>query len=156
MKNLYIDMDGVLADFDKGVYELCGKRPEHLSKNEMWDIIKCHYNDGKRFFKHLPLMADATMLWSNIEHHRPIILTATGNSIKSAEQEKYWWADLYFKGARVITVEFGKDKAEYAMHGDVLIDDRSAVIIPWVKAGGIGILHTSTIDTLKKLKKCGF
>jgi len=156
MIDLYVDMDGVLADFDRGVYELCGKRPEHLSKNEMWRFIKEHYDDGKKFFKHLRLMEDATMLWSNIEHHHPIILTATGYSIKSAGMEKIWWADLYFKGARVITVEAGRDKAKYVSNGSVLIDDRMAAIKPWVEAGGMGILHTDAIDTLKKLTECGF
>ena len=35
----------------------------------------------------------------------------------------------------------------------ILIDDREKNIREWEKAGGIGILHTSTKDTLRKLKR---
>lgn len=159
MSNLYIDMDGVLADFDKGVYELCGKRPDAMSNDELWDKIDSHYDDGNMFFKHLPLMADAMKLWTNIEMYNPVILTATRNenrSRKNVHLEKHWWANLYFNGVEVVTVKRSRDKAGYAGHiGDILIDDRLKSIDPWVEAGGTGILHTSAIDTLKKLKECG-
>jgi len=34
-----------------------------------------------------------------------------------------------------------------------LIDDLPRNIDPWIEAGGIGILHKNTEDTIKKLKK---
>jgi hypothetical protein len=37
----------------------------------------------------------------------------------------------------------------------ILIDDRDSIIKDWVLNGGIGILHTSTEDTIEKLKKLG-
>ena len=35
VKKIYFDMDGVLADFDRGIIELCGLEP--YSQNEKWD-----------------------------------------------------------------------------------------------------------------------
>ena len=37
----------------------------------------------------------------------------------------------------------------------ILIDDRKDNIEQWIEAGGIGIHHTSTNSTIKKLQKLG-
>lgn len=150
---LFVDMDGVLADFDRGIYELCGKRPHAMEKKEVWATIHKQYDQGKFFFKHLPLMADALELWSNLELYNPIILTATGHSIPTAELEKKWWANLHFPKTMVLTVEDGADKVKFVQTRPqaILIDDRSKAIDPWIEAGGIGILHTSANQTLKEL-----
>jgi hypothetical protein len=48
------------------------------------------------------------------------------------------------------------EKYNYAVdengNPNVLIDDFTKNTIPWEKNGGIAILHTSTKDTIKKLK----
>ena len=54
---------------------------------------------------------------------------------------------LYFKPA--------KFKAEYAGKNRILIDDRQDTIDRWNANGGIGILHTSTANTIKQLQKLG-
>jgi len=153
---LFVDMDGVLADFDRGIYELCGKRPEALEKKEVWATIHKHYDEGKFFFKHLPLMADAMELWSNLELYHPVILTATGHSIPTSAEEKRWWAKQYFPKADILFVEDGADKhtvmgRDWPKNPNILIDDRSKAIDPWIDAGGVGILHVSAIQSLKEL-----
>lgn len=39
VKKIYFDMDGVLADFGRGVEELCGL-PRDCDDNLMWEAIK--------------------------------------------------------------------------------------------------------------------
>ena len=38
-RKLFLDLDGVLADFDRGVRAVTGKRPEALSVKAMWRAL---------------------------------------------------------------------------------------------------------------------
>lgn len=157
MINLFVDMDGVLADFDRGFMQLCGKYPHHFTKKEVWAIIHKRYDDGYLFFRNLPLMVDAEELWANIDIYHPTILTATGHSIRSAEKEKIKWKHIHFPNTPIHFVKDGADKRAFVTndpeHTDILIDDRAKAIDPWIKAGGVGILHTSARQTLKELTR---
>lgn len=48
---------------------------------------------------------------------------------------------------------YAKDKQYHCEVGDILIDDSSINIEQWRARGGIGILHTSTDDTIEQLRK---
>jgi hypothetical protein len=54
---------------------------------------------------------------------------------------------LYFRSAQ--------RKADFAGPGKILIDDRKDTIDSWNANGGIGILHTSTANTIEQLQKVG-
>ena len=55
IKKIYFDMDGVLADFDKGIRELCGLEPiDQMTKKKgdddlMWERVKelCFFRQWK-------------------------------------------------------------------------------------------------------------
>jgi hypothetical protein len=55
---LFLDFDGVLADFERGVLEVTGKRPEQLPLEAMWAALA----RVPRFFETLELMHDAEAL----------------------------------------------------------------------------------------------
>jgi hypothetical protein len=48
---------------------------------------------------------------------------------------------------------FENNKFKHCDSGDILIDDMEKNIIPWRNAGGIGILHGNTYNTIQQLKK---
>ena len=48
-----------------------------------------------------------------------------------------------------------KQKQQLATSESILIDDRQINIDQWEDAGGIGILHTSTNNTISQLKELG-
>ena len=48
-----------------------------------------------------------------------------------------------------------KFKQKYAGENKILIDDMERNIQQWRDKGGIGILHTSAVDTIKQLKELG-
>ena len=54
-----------------------------------------------------------------------------------------------------LTLAYSADKQKYAAPNHILIDDRKSNIDQWVSRGGVGILHTSTADTIRQLKKLG-
>ena len=47
------------------------------------------------------------------------------------------------------------EKQLFAGENRILIDDLAKTIDEWNAKGGIGILHTSTANTIKELKKLG-
>ena len=57
-------------------------------------------------------------------------------------------------GTKLI-LRYAKQKQELANPESILIDDRQINIDQWEAAGGIGILHTSTDNTISQLKELG-
>ena len=51
-----------------------------------------------------------------------------------------------------LNLEYSRSKHKYAAPNHVLIDDREDIIKDWEDKGGIGILHTSTKNTIECLK----
>jgi hypothetical protein len=54
-----------------------------------------------------------------------------------------------------LTLAQSFNKKNYAEPNHILIDDRLSNIEQWRAAGGIGILHTSSDETITQLKKLG-
>lgn len=151
MKRLYLDCDGVLADFDAGFASKFGSAPqsfedEHGTK-AFWHTIKSSLN----FFGTLPLMPDALELFEAVKHLRPIILTGVPFG-QWAEHQKFKWRDTYFAGTPMVTCR-SKDKRLYCQPGDVIIDDLEKYKHLWEEAGGTFILHTSAADSIKQLRE---
>ena len=148
---LYVDMDGVLVNFDKGFRELSGMDPldymdEH-GKSAFWKKL----SKEPRFFLNLDWMPDGEELWNYVKQYNPTILTTPAQSMKYCKEDKKTWStERLGKDVKVI---FSYKKEEYATPTSILIDDRSKNIIPWKASGGIGIPHISAIDTIGKLKK---
>ena len=152
---IWIDSDGVLADFDEKIREITGKECHELPKGTLWQHVD-RYNQTNPFFESLAKMPGADRLVqfvrANFEHHG--VLTACGNTPKDAREQKIIWYHRMWPGLRCEVVLKSPDKAaNFAAPNAVLIDDRAKSIDPWVAAGGIGILHTSVDDTIRQLQE---
>ncbi len=160
---IYVDLDGVLADFEDGISKLMGGNydddrynsdPDYRS--EMWRAVSKYSKEGGQLWSELPLMSDAKQLWGYVEKYNPEILTAGGNPAYGAEAQKHRWVPWVLgSDAKVNVVRTSADKAQYATTDSILIDDQKKSIDPWVAAGGIGILHTSAANTIKQLQELG-
>src|ERR1700675_4278625 len=77
---VYCDMDGVLADFDRGFYEISGVSSDNVSDEELWNKID-EYGKAK-FFSELPWTTDGKELWDYITNNflNVKILSALGKS----------------------------------------------------------------------------
>lgn len=161
--DIYVDMDGVLADFVDGVNRLLDveysdeeyqTNPEYRTK--MWKAVGRYSKEGGQLWAELKPMSDAKELWSYVEKHNPEILTAAGNPEFGAEAQKRQWVPWVMgSDIKVNVVRKSADKAQFATPNSILIDDQEKSIKPWVAAGGIGILHTSAANTINELKKLG-
>lgn len=157
VKTIFIDMDGVLVDFIKGVSEMIGKPLTADDKGHTeYDERKQELTD-KRLFRNLPPMVDYHELIGYVKHTGLPweILTAAGAINRNiVVYDKNEWIKQYVDPYVVVTCTYsGTQKAVFATKGNVLIDDRPKNIKAWEDAGGIGILHKSAKHTIEELKK---
>ena len=147
---LYLDCDGVLADFDRAATELLRMPPRQFEKRhgppEFWKRIARHPD----FYGSLPLMPDATILFEAVRHLDPIILTGLPRGDWAAPQ-KVRWAAEHFPGTRIITC-LAADKRRHARNGDILVDDTLKYRDLWTGAGGIFVHHRDAQTTIEELR----
>lgn len=147
---LYLDMDGVLADFHKTYHSL-----------------RTHATDGKRFraavmdyliFEDLDFMPDTQELLNHVSRLNGVdiqILTSLGTYDQvqgnEAKRQKQKWLDKRNIPYRANFVRSKEEKAQYATASSILIDDSIGCVAPFIRAGGQGILHTNASDTIALL-----
>ena len=153
-RQIYLDCDGVLADFDKGAEAILGLPPAAFEKRhgpgEFWKRLA--RADG--FFEHLDPLPDAQDLYEAVKAKGPIILTGMPRG-RWAEPQKRRWAERHFPGVPVITTSAAL-KREHCHPGDVLGDDRDRHRKLWEDAGGLFIHHTSAQSSIAALKAAGY
>ena len=156
--NIFVDLDGVMADLDKLVKERTGMTFDQLRATGTGFTKFCaaQREEGNTIFDELDKMPGADFLWAYLVKYNPDVLTATGYPEEKAKAEKIQWVMNNLSGYnRILTTISGADKHKYAAPNHILIDDRDKAILPWREAGGIGILHTSAADTISQLKQLG-
>jgi hypothetical protein len=146
---LYLDCDGVLANFDRGATEILGMPPKAFQTRHNTGLFWQKLANAPDFYARLPLMPDARRLFEAVRHLDPIILTGLPRGNWAADQ-KVRWAAEHFPGTRIITC-MAVDKRNHCAQGDVLVDDTVKHRHLWEEAGGIFIHHTSAESTLTQL-----
>ena len=156
MTTIYLDMDGVVADFDEYAARTLGVPPSQgIYPDEIWyklssnarlyrDLVKTPYADELVFqCGKIAKQLDYTLKF----------LTAVpkGNDVPWAFYDKVYWARHNFPTIPVMFGPYSKDKWRHCRPGDILIDDRASNIQEWRAAGGIAIHHTNIDTTLQEL-----
>ena len=120
---LFLDCDGVLADFDAGAKQLLGMTPSAFeARHGQRRILEAACQGARISTATLPLMPDARLLFDAVEHLKPTILTGLplGN----------WAAPQKVAGRPSISPACRSSPAWRATsistwsRGDVLVDDR--------------------------------
>ena len=149
-RQLYLDCDGVLADFDKGAAAVLGMHPKAFEKSRGIGRFWAKLASAPDFYFSLPLLPDAMELYEAVRHLNPIILTGLPRGNWAADQ-KVRWAAKHFPGVRIITT-MARDKREHARQGDVLVDDQLKHRHLWEEVGGIFIHHKSAAASIEAVK----
>ncbi|AFG37504.1 hypothetical protein [Spirochaeta africana] len=154
MKNyaLFLDLDGVLADFDRAVVELFGTPPHELHPARLWSRLA----KTPGFYASLHWTPDGADLWEFARRLSPTILTGLPRGSWAEPQKREWCARELGSTVPVITC-MSRDKhlqAEQARQVGmtaILVDDRQRLAEAWEAAGGVFIHHTSAAASIEQL-----
>lgn len=149
---LFLDLDGVMADFDAHFPATFGLDHRGLADDDMWKVINAHPS----YFRDMPPCEGAIEFFREIEHLDPIILTACpkSNYAHAATQKRAWVRQHLSNKTLILPVMGGRHKPLF-MHaqGDVLIDDFPTNCAAWEQAGGIAIQHTDFDITRARIEQ---
>jgi len=159
-------MDGVLADFDRGVSELCGLVPQslnsaHRSQEEddrMWQQIK----KIDHFYDKLELMPGAKTLFDMLYRQygeKCEILTGIPKAkreIETAAEDKISWVHRLLAKDIKVNIVYREEKPKYCDGPEyILIDDMKKNVSEWNAMGGTGILCANAEAVMGQLRKLG-
>lgn len=156
VNTIWLDMDGVLADFDKSARRLFGMKPEDFERlhgpDKFWDLIKSEPD----FFLKLEPMPDMKELYNYTKKYNPPILTGIPKALEEQYgNQKIEWSRKKFGEKQKIFLTRASKKHMFCKPGDILIDDRTKYKHLWENAGGLYIVHKSAKETIKALKRIG-
>ena len=160
---VYLDMDGVLADFFGGVEKLYGVQHwKDLTSDKTKDLKKEVIDriTGTDFFATLPKFPTADGLIDLVKKFTGGTFSINtsplmGDHENSGKYKKVWISNNIEAPAETIVTgrkeTYAKDKASGTPN--ILIDDRPVNIQKWQAAGGYGILYQANRDQLNKVQK---
>ncbi len=154
---IYVDMDGVLADFDTHFFNLYGFQPQEFEKKygekAFWDKVYSYVD----FFAHMPPFHGHRYFYNELLRITPHVIILSSPSKTNRDlciKGKLFFLKYHMTNQLGETpfAIFESRKYLYACPNSILIDDYSKKIDAWNEAGGIGILHSGDYDeTLKKV-----
>jgi hypothetical protein len=160
---VYLDMDGVLADFFGGVEKLYGvSHWKELTADKTKDLKKEVIDriTGTDFFATLPKFPTADGLIELVKKFTGGTFSINtsplrGDHENSGKYKKVWISNNIETPAEIVVTgrkeTYAKDKASGTPN--ILIDDRPVNIQKWQAAGGYGILYQANRDQLNKVQK---
>lgn len=149
---LYLDMDGVLADFHK---EYVKYDPDKSDRKKFRASVMDH-----KIFEKLDFMPDTQELLNHVKHLANSgihveILTSMGTHDpiqgKEAATQKTAWLKAHDIPYKPNFVRNKQEKSQYATPTSILVDDSPGCISPFIEKGGHGILHHKASETIRIL-----
>lgn len=162
IEKIYFDMDGVLADFDRGIIELCHMEPRDQddwvpgADLPMWDKIR----EVGHFYDKLHLLPGAKELFDTLYAKygdKCEILSGVpkpDKRIDDAREDKIRWAHRELAPDLKLNLVYRAEKQDYAKgKGYILIDDLKINIKEWNDSGGTGVYFKSKDEALELIRK---
>jgi len=161
MKKLFIDMDGVLTDFNKHYTKMFGRTPaevkadrERKEYSEHWHkfvsengFINLEWHEGGlELVEFLRSIEDRVQL---------CILTSAGGFDRQREvaAHKLVWLTMHDIRWPAVVVPGRRYKAGFATGDAFIIDDTPDIIKSFCANGGSGILHKDVEETIPVLER---
>lgn len=164
---LYLDLDGVLADFDGQLKRYGVERNDktfiHKPKSE-WTKEQTELSDrvekamkSPEFWSDMPVTFDGYKLWDFCKKFNPIILTAAPSHLPKqfdmiADAKLAWCQNYLGVDETDVVVCLRHEKADFAGYHNILVDDTQANIDDWKNENGIGIFHETANDSIKYIE----
>ncbi len=161
-EKVYYELDSVLADFERGVVELCHAQPQDPNAaspqgdDAMWAAIR----DTAHFYNRLELMPGARELFDFVYgllgDDCQILsgIPKAKRGISTAGEDKIQWAHRMLSPDVTVNIVYKEQKKDFCTGKNcVLVDDLVANIDAWETYGGTGILHQNAETSLKRLRE---
>lgn len=154
LHEIFIDMDGVVADFDKHWIAKFGEKKNWCDDKFKNEIL------NENLFEELPAMPMMQIIIEEAKIQqsmgaRVYMLTSVGTTDleagTAAARQKTNWLKNHNIPFRPIFVSYLQQKAFYAHKGAILIDDNLRATVPFGTNGGQAILHTNPLITVETL-----
>ena len=158
IKTIYLDMDGVLADFEKDYLDHTGITIEEAREQRPRKEFYRHWNDfiSAGRFAELPKYEGCDELLSFVRGLDIVleILSSSGGPGRHMDviNQKNIWLKKHGISYKSNIVPGARYKKDYAYPSTLLIDDTEKNYTSFIEAGGHAILHISAEDTIKKLE----
>jgi len=162
-KTLYVDMDGVLSDFERRYKDKFGMTPQEVRADRAVKRFSTHW---KQFiddaeFATLDTFHGAGTLVTRItrlqEQHKfdIAILTSSGGFDRHFDvaMQKMEWLESQCIDWAPIVVPGKRFKAGFANDKSFLIDDTPANVDNFINAGGHAALHSDVDKTIEELTR---
>ena len=150
---LYLDMDGVLCNFNKKFQELKSLYPDEPDHTRFRNAVMIHH-----IFEDLDFMPDTQQLLNHVSRLNGInieILTSMGTPDRTrseaARSQKTKWLDKWNIPYKANFVHSKPEKSKFAHDHAILIDDSIGCITPFIEKLGHGILHVNATDSIRIL-----
>lgn len=153
INTIFLDMDGVIADFDKHYSSIYGVNCRDDEKKSIhWAEFVSNYG-----FFDLPFTKDAERLLDVVlkSDYNVEILSCINDQDDSANvamQKRLWLSKMGLGRLNYNFVRTKQEKSIYADRDALLIDDSIACIEPFRDAGGWAIHHISIESTIGELE----
>lgn len=165
MKMLYVDMDGVITDFEERYFELFNEDPKATrdKKNgnkgqysENWHhFVRYNHFATLDWHKGGKQLVEQLEDWELTKRFKVEIkiLTSSGGTDRHNEvaKQKLKWVEDKFISWPVVVVPGRRYKQLFANDKSFIIDDTEDVIIKFKQNGGHGVLHTGDTDNTLKM-----
>jgi hypothetical protein len=169
MPHVYLDMDGVQADFFGAWSKRSGVGHWKAIADKEAEINQLAHSSDKEvydfFYKLAPLSGGLKVIsWLRKNNIPYTVLSAPlrGPYADASKRAKRDWLDKHHSGSSSSAI-FTGNKQKYAMQGgqpNVLIDDFGKYLNAWKEAGGIAVKHEDQYEdpdtgnhTIEKLEK---
>lgn len=152
---IYLDMDGVIADFEKRYKELYHMEPREAEKKTQFNGFFDSFIESGQFATLDKMPGTDKGLEFLRKCSAPTqILSSTANEDRydAISKQKMIWLQTHGITFNPLFVPGKRFKYKYATPNSIIIDDTLSVITDWKKAGGIAIWHQDWETTLTILK----
>lgn len=159
---IYFDMDEVLADFNRGIRELCHMEPvdQAVSTKEDDDALWAAVREAGHFYDRLEPVNGSIEMFKKLQEKygdKCEILSAIPKphrGIVTAGEDKISWVRRLLGEEVAVNIVLRAEKKNYVKgKGYILIDDLEKNVLEWEAEGGTGICFKGAAETLKRIEE---